>query len=96
MKQSLLADVSGKAFFRHSDKSLRTIPEGCLKYSEKIAVVERAILPSYKGRIRFQGSSWLAQCERPVKFEPGERVVVIGRHSLTLMVDSFINSEVKV
>ena len=62
-------------------------PSLCLKYSDDIAVVEREILPSYKGRVKHQGVSWLAQCEKNVSFQPGDRVLVIGRHNITLMVE---------
>ena len=62
-------------------------PSLYLKYSDDIAVVEREIIPSYKGRVKHQGVSWLAQCEQDVSFQPGDRVLVVGRHSITLIVE---------
>jgi len=65
---------------------LAAVPKSCLKYSEDIAVVEREILPSYKGRVKYQGISWLAQCESNVAFQPGDRVLVVDRRNITLIV----------
>ncbi len=63
------------------------VPKSCLKYSDNIAVVEREILPSYKGRVKYQGISWLAQCERNIAFRPGDRVLVVARRNITLIVE---------
>ena len=65
---------------------LAVVPKSCIKYSEDIAVVEREILPSYKGRVKYQGISWLAQCESNVAFQPGDRVLVVDRRNITLIV----------
>jgi len=64
-------------------------PDHCLKYSENIAVVEKEILPSYKGRVKYQGVSWLAQCERNMAFYPEDRVLVVERRHITLIVEPF-------
>lgn len=61
-------------------------PKCCLNYSEDIAVVEREILPSYKGRVKYKGLSWLAQCEEDIAFQPEARVLVTGRRNITLIV----------
>ena len=70
-----------------SDAESDCVPEPYLQYSEDIAVVERAILPSYKGRVRYQGVSWLAQCERNIAFSPQDRVLVVDRRLITLIVE---------
>ena len=62
-----------------------------VKYSENLAVVDRKILPLYRGRVRFQGSFWPAQCERLIQFMPGDRVRVVGRQNITLIVDSIVD-----
>jgi membrane protein implicated in regulation of membrane protease activity len=58
-----------------------------LNYSENIAVVEKAIVPSYKGRVRYQGISWLAQCEKNIEIASEDRVFVVGRRNITLIVE---------
>lgn len=64
-----------------------------LEYSEDIAVVEREIRPSYKGRVRYRGLSWLAQCERYIAFQPGDRVLVVSRRNITLIVVPIADEE---
>ena len=61
-----------------------------LRFSENIATVEERIFPEHKGRVRFQGSFWPAQCERIIQFMPGDKVQVIGRRNITLIVDSVV------
>lgn len=72
---------------RNPNPRFDPVPERCLKYSEDIAVVEREILPSYKGRVKYQGVSWLAQCERNLAFYPNDRVLVVDRRHITLIVE---------
>ena len=64
----------------------RSDPNAYLNYSDNIAVVEEMILPSYKGRVKHQGVSWLAQCEQNVSIQPGDRVLVVDRCNITLIV----------
>jgi membrane protein implicated in regulation of membrane protease activity len=42
------------------------------------ASVESTIQPGQAGRIRFQGSSWVAKCMEPLSFSPGDTVYVNG------------------
>jgi membrane protein implicated in regulation of membrane protease activity len=58
------------------------------KQSDCIAIVDTVISLKRRGRVRFQGSSWPASCEHNFTFNPGERVRVIGRSNITLIVDS--------
>lgn len=95
MKFLLWSRGSNLSGLKRSVEKLNLTSEVCLKYSEKIAVVEKSILPSYRGRVRFQGSSWFAQCEKAIEFEPGERVFVVGRRNITLIVDSLIDRRMK-
>lgn len=55
---------------------------------EEIGVVDETILgPNKKGRVRFQGTWWPAQCEREIVLEPGQKVRVIGINRITLIVE---------
>lgn len=49
-------------------------------------VVDCVIYPYQKGRIYFRGSWWPARCEEEVKLLTGQRVKVIGRQNITLIV----------
>jgi membrane protein implicated in regulation of membrane protease activity len=56
-----------------------------------IGEVEKAITPSQRGRVRFMATTWFAQFYQPnalCKASPGDRVRVIGREGLTLLVIS--------
>lgn len=50
------------------------------------AVVSETIAPRLRGRVYFQGSWWLAQCEQDVTIAVDEVVQVIGRQNITLLV----------
>jgi membrane-bound ClpP family serine protease len=56
-------------------------------FSKSEAVVVKAIEPFRPGRIRFQGSWWSARCKRDITLLPGERVSVVGRQNITLLVE---------
>ncbi|GEM_PF-1278872 len=50
------------------------------------AVVSESITPRRRGRVHFQGSWWLAECEQDITLAVGEVVQVIGRQNITLLV----------
>lgn len=50
------------------------------------AVVSETISPCLRGRVYFQGSWWLAQCEQDITIAVDEVVQVVGRHNITLLV----------
>ncbi|WAL61681.1 NfeD family protein [Thermocoleostomius sinensis] len=56
-------------------------------FSRSEAIVVKAIEPFRAGRVRFQGSWWSARCQGNVTLPPGERVSVIGRQNITLLVE---------
>jgi membrane protein implicated in regulation of membrane protease activity len=56
-------------------------------FSKSEAIVVKAIEPYRTGRVRFQGSWWSARCKRDITLSPGERVSVIGRQNITLLVE---------
>ncbi|XGW00026.1 MAG: NfeD family protein [Leptolyngbya sp. BL-A-14] len=50
------------------------------------AIVSEIITPRSRGRVYFQGSWWLAQCEQDITLAVDEVVQVIGRQNITLLV----------
>lgn len=57
--------------------------------SLQLARVEDPIIPKYDGRVFFEGTYWNARFYDPdcsITVFPGERVHVIARESLTLLV----------
>lgn len=59
------------------------------------ATVVKAIEPFRTGQIRFQGSWWSARCQRDIVLQPGERVNVVGRQNITLLVEPITSSQTK-
>lgn len=50
------------------------------------AVVDEAIEPYRKGRVRYRAGWWPAQCDGGVAIAPGETVEVIGVRGIALVV----------
>lgn len=57
----------------------------------EVAFVEEKICPSSLGRVRFQGSRWPAFSEKNLTFVPGDKVRVVGRINITLLVDALLD-----
>ncbi|MBW4693124.1 MAG: NfeD family protein [Lyngbya sp. HA4199-MV5] len=58
------------------------------------AIVSETISPRLRGRVYFQGSWWLAQCEQDITIAVDEVVQVIGRQNITLLVRPMRTSSV--
>jgi membrane protein implicated in regulation of membrane protease activity len=56
--------------------------------TDDIATVDTVISPQQNGRIRFQGTWWPARSLQATAFEPNEKVRVIGRDNITILVES--------
>lgn len=56
------------------------------------AVVSESIAPRRRGRVHFQGSWWLAECEQDITLAVGEVVQVVGRQNITLLVQAVYTS----
>lgn len=60
-----------------------------------IGIVECAIAPNQTGRIKYKASYWSAKLykgDRPTAtLTPGQRVDVVGREGITLLVQSLAN-----
>ena len=74
--------------YRPTKNSTQAIHNPHFNKLDGIAIVNTAIHPKERGRVHFQASFWPAVCESNVTFTPGERVRVIGRINITLIVDS--------
>jgi len=59
----------------------------------KEAVVDEIIRPHEIGRIRYRGSIWNAKCLQGITINPEEVVYVVGNDNITLIVDTFPNSD---
>lgn len=82
------AKVSADVLSRAQDS--RGVPR--LTYLEE-AKVEVAICPQRRGRVKFQGSWWPAQCEQNVVLHRGTIVRVLGIENITLLVEPLSSSE---
>lgn len=51
------------------------------------AIVTQTIAPGREGQVKFRGSWWTARHNLAVVLQPGDRVLVRGRHNLTLYVE---------
>ena len=51
------------------------------------SIVTEQICPDRRGRVKFRGSWWFAQCVTGINVSPGVRVNVIGRNEMTLLVE---------
>jgi|GEM_PF-3524234 len=51
------------------------------------AIVEQTIRPGQAGRVRYHSSWWFARCKEDVFLHPGDRVYVVDRMDLTLIVE---------
>jgi len=54
------------------------------------AVVDEAIEPYRKGRVRYRAGWWPAQCDGGVAIAPGETVEVIGVRGIALVVQPLV------
>lgn len=56
------------------------------------AIVDEIIEgPNKKGRVKFRGSWWPAKCDLQVTLTPGQRVLVLGIHNITLLVEPVVS-----
>jgi len=65
----------------------RSLPNAGLGYQNGQAIVQQAIQPHQRGRVRFWGSDWFARCDQEISILPGDVVNVIGVESITLLVE---------
>ena len=54
----------------------------------ELGIVETVVGPGILGRIYYQGTWWSALSDGSDSFLPGDRVLVIGRQNITLIVTS--------
>lgn len=59
------------------------------RYFQGEGIVDEAIHPHRKGRVRFRGSWWFAKCEDNLTIAPGEMVEVLGVQDITLIVKPY-------
>ncbi|MGD1808825.1 NfeD family protein [Dapis sp. BLCC M126] len=59
----------------------------------KEAVVDEIIRPNELGRIRYRGSIWNAKSLQETTIYPEDIVYVVGNDNITLIVDTFPNSD---
>ncbi len=67
------------------DSAAQTNEETDFSYRGR-AIVSAVIGPRSRGRVYFQGSWWLAQCEQDITLAVDDVVQVIGRQNITLLV----------
>jgi membrane protein implicated in regulation of membrane protease activity len=59
---------------------------------DSIAEVTETIFPNERGRVHYQGSSWLATCLEPIAIPEGRRVRIVARDNITLLVETLPNT----
>ena len=55
---------------------------------ENEAVVHKVVQQGKAWRISFEGTFWTARCTQEVILNPGDVVYVVGRQSITLLIES--------
>ena len=62
-------------------------PNNGFQFFSGRAIVDEAIEPNKRGRVRFRGSFWFACCDCSLTLRPGVAVRVVGRNKSTLLVE---------
>ncbi|NJR37990.1 MAG: hypothetical protein HC781_02980 [Leptolyngbyaceae cyanobacterium CSU_1_4] len=77
-----------KAFRQVTRALMQILPTGQEGDPREVQAVVFELIPANSmGYIKFQGSLWRAWCPQQVSLEPGTRVRVLDRKSLTLIVE---------